>query len=81
MIASAPAVRSIPTTMTDSLGGSDQGGVTGQVSTRGPTSNISFDNVQLSYAGGISLLEGGLARGFLPLELQQAEGTHHQFAI
>ncbi|NND99399.1 MAG: peptidase, partial [Pirellulaceae bacterium] len=40
----------------------------------GPTSFVSFDNVQLSYAGGISLLEGGLARGFLPLELQQAEG-------
>ncbi|HBV63757.1 MAG TPA: peptidase, partial [Rhodopirellula sp.] len=40
----------------------------------GPTSNISFDHVQLSYAGGISLLDGGLARGFLPLELQQAEG-------
>ncbi|MGI9443383.1 MAG: hypothetical protein ACR2N1_13005, partial [Rubripirellula sp.] len=40
----------------------------------GPTSNISFDQVQLSYAGGISLLDGGLARGFLPLELQQAEG-------
>ena len=40
----------------------------------GPTSNISFDNVQLSYAGGISLIEGGLARGFLPLELQQANG-------
>ena len=37
-----------------------------------PTSYVSFDNVQLSYAGGISLLEGGLARGFLPLELQQA---------
>ena len=40
----------------------------------GPTANVSFDNVQLSYAGGISLLEGGLARGFLPLELQQATG-------
>ena len=40
----------------------------------GPTANVSFDNVFLSYAGGISLLEGGLARGFLPLELQQAEG-------
>jgi hypothetical protein len=40
----------------------------------GPTSNVSFDHVQLSYAGGISLLDGGLARGFLPLELQQAEG-------
>ncbi len=40
----------------------------------GPTSHVSFDQVQLSYAGGISLLEGGLARGFLPLELQQAEG-------
>ena len=39
-----------------------------------PTSNVSFDHVQLSYAGGISLLDGGLARGFLPLELQQAEG-------
>ena len=40
----------------------------------GPTSNVSFDHVQLSYAGGISLLPGGLSRGFLPLELQQAEG-------
>ncbi|OUX51604.1 MAG: hypothetical protein CBE43_02735, partial [Rhodopirellula sp. TMED283] len=40
----------------------------------GPTSNVSFDHVQLSYAGGISLLNGGLARGFLPLELQQADG-------
>ena len=40
----------------------------------GPTSNVSFDNVQLSYAGGISLIEGGNSRGFLPLELQQAEG-------
>ena len=39
-----------------------------------PTSNISFDHVQLSSAGGISLMEGGLARGFLPLELQQATG-------
>ncbi|MGB7347354.1 MAG: peptidase, partial [Pirellulaceae bacterium] len=39
----------------------------------GPTANVSFDNVQLSYAGGISLLEGGLARGFLALELQQAD--------
>ncbi len=39
-----------------------------------PTSNVSFDHVQLSYAGGISLLDGGLARGFLPLELQQATG-------
>ncbi len=40
----------------------------------GPNANVSLDNVQLSYAGGISLLEGGLARGFLPLELQQATG-------
>ncbi len=49
----------------------------------GPTSNVSFDHVELSYAGGISLLEGGLARGFLPLELQQAEGriTNSRFAF
>ena len=38
-----------------------------------PTSYVGFDHVQLSYAGGISLLSGGLAKGFLPLELQQAE--------
>ncbi|MCG8649720.1 MAG: peptidase, partial [Pirellulales bacterium] len=40
----------------------------------GPTSNISLDHVEVSYAGGISLLEGGFSRGFLPLELQQATG-------
>ncbi|KAA5546993.1 tandem-95 repeat protein [Roseiconus nitratireducens] len=40
----------------------------------GPTSSVSLDNVQLAYAGGISLLEGGLSRGFVPLELQQAQG-------
>ncbi len=39
----------------------------------GPGSNVSFDFVELAYAGGISLIEGGLSRGFLALELQQAE--------
>lgn len=39
----------------------------------GPTSNVSFDNAVISYAGGISNIEGGLSRGFLPLELHQAD--------
>ena len=38
-----------------------------------PGANVSFDNVSLSYAGGISLLEGGFGAGFAPLELHQAE--------
>lgn len=38
-----------------------------------PTSLISLDNAVVSYAGGISLLEGGSSRGFAALELQQAE--------
>ena len=40
----------------------------------GPNSTLSFDNVILANAGGISLLRGGLARGFAPIELTQAEG-------
>ncbi|MCA9136187.1 MAG: hypothetical protein KDB00_05495, partial [Planctomycetales bacterium] len=40
----------------------------------GPTSFISIDNGVVSYAGGISLIEGGETRGFVPLQLQQAEG-------
>ncbi|WP_145417286.1 tandem-95 repeat protein [Planctomycetes bacterium K23_9] len=40
----------------------------------GPGANVSLDHAQVSYAGGISLIEGGLARGFLALELQQADG-------
>ena len=40
----------------------------------GPTSNVSLDNVRISSAGGISLLEGGFTGGFSPLELQQATG-------
>ncbi|WP_345683058.1 tandem-95 repeat protein [Novipirellula caenicola] len=40
----------------------------------GPTSNVSFDHATVAYAGGISLLEGGQARGFNALELQQADG-------
>ena len=40
----------------------------------GATANISLDNARIAYAGGISLIEGGNTRGFLPLELQQAEG-------
>lgn len=38
-----------------------------------PTSLISLDHAVVSYAGGISLLEGGSSRGFAALELQQAE--------
>ena len=38
-----------------------------------PNSNLSFDHVLLANAGGISLLRGGLARGFAPVELTQAE--------
>ncbi len=46
-----------------------------------PLSHVSFDNVVLAYAGGISLLEGGESRAFAPLELQQATGriTNSQF--
>ncbi|MEO1527696.1 MAG: peptidase, partial [Planctomycetota bacterium] len=40
----------------------------------GPTSSISIDHAVVSYAGGISLIEGGETRGFVPLQLQQAEG-------
>ena len=40
----------------------------------GPNSTLSFDYVVLANAGGISLLRGGLARGFAPVELTQAEG-------
>lgn len=40
----------------------------------GPTSTISLDHATVAYAGGISLLEGGQARGFNALELQQADG-------
>ncbi|MEL6106099.1 MAG: peptidase, partial [Planctomycetota bacterium] len=40
----------------------------------GPTSSISLDQAVVSYAGGISLIEGGETRGFVPLQLQQAEG-------
>ena len=39
----------------------------------GPTSFVSIDNGVFSYAGGISLIEGGETRGFVPLQLQQAE--------
>ncbi|MGB1925201.1 MAG: peptidase, partial [Rubripirellula sp.] len=38
-----------------------------------PNSTLSFDHVLLANAGGISLLRGGLARGFAPIELTQAE--------
>ena len=40
----------------------------------GPTSSVSIDQAVISYAGGISLIEGGETRGFVPLQLQQAEG-------
>ncbi len=40
----------------------------------GPTSSISIDNGVVSYAGGISLIEGGETIGFVPLQLQQADG-------
>ncbi|MCO8121426.1 tandem-95 repeat protein [Stieleria sp. TO1_6] len=40
----------------------------------GPTSSISIDNSVVAYAGGISLIEGGETRGFVPLQLQQADG-------
>ncbi|MCS7471158.1 tandem-95 repeat protein [Stieleria sp. ICT_E10.1] len=40
----------------------------------GPTSSISIDNGVISYAGGISLIEGGETIGFVPLQLQQADG-------
>ncbi|QDV42647.1 hypothetical protein Enr13x_24960 [Stieleria neptunia] len=40
----------------------------------GPTSSISIDNGVISYAGGISLIEGGESIGFVPLQLQQADG-------
>ncbi len=39
----------------------------------GPTANVSFDNAVIAYGGGISNIEGGLSRGFLPLELHQAD--------
>ncbi len=39
----------------------------------GPTAVVSFDNAVVAYGGGISNIEGGLSRGFLPLELHQAE--------
>ncbi len=46
-----------------------------------PNSTLSLDHVVLANAGGISLLRGGLARGFAPVELVQAEGriTHSRF--
>ena len=40
----------------------------------GPLSTISIDHASIAYGGGISLLEGGQARGFAALELQQADG-------
>ncbi|MEM9825824.1 MAG: Ig-like domain-containing protein [Planctomycetota bacterium] len=40
----------------------------------GPTAYVSLDHAVIAYGGGISLLEGGAARGFAALELQQAEG-------
>ena len=39
-----------------------------------PLSQVFIDHGVVSYAGGISLLQGGQTRGFVPLELQQAEG-------
>ncbi|MEM9585927.1 MAG: peptidase, partial [Planctomycetota bacterium] len=39
-----------------------------------PTARVSMDNAVVAYGGGISLIEGGQARGFAPIELQQAEG-------
>ncbi|TWU06030.1 tandem-95 repeat protein [Stieleria varia] len=40
----------------------------------GPTSTISLDHSVVSFAGGISLIEGGETYGFVPLQLQQALG-------
>jgi hypothetical protein len=40
----------------------------------GPTSEISLDNSVIAYSGGISLFEGGETRGFVPVQLQQADG-------
>lgn len=39
-----------------------------------PGAHVSLDQATVSYGGGISLLEGGSARGFAPVELQQASG-------
>ena len=33
----------------------------------GPTSSVSLDHAVVSYAGGISLIEGGETRGFVPM--------------
>ena len=59
----------------DSLGGSaaarlsDWAGIYA-----GPGSNVSLDHSVVAFGGGISLIEGGESRGFVPLQLQQAEG-------
>ncbi len=47
----------------------------------GPTSSVSFDNSTIAFGGGVSLIEGGQSRGFAALELQQADGRIHQFAV
>ena len=39
-----------------------------------PGAHVSIDHATIAFGGGISLLEGGSARGFAPLELQQATG-------
>ena len=39
-----------------------------------PTSTVSLDNAVVAYGGGVSLLPGGVSRGFAALELQQAVG-------
>ncbi len=40
----------------------------------GANAYVSLDHSVVSYGGGISLVEGGESRGFVPLELQQADG-------
>ena len=38
-----------------------------------PGSTISIDNARVAYGGGVSILPGGVTRGFAPLELQLVE--------
>lgn len=40
----------------------------------GPDAHVGLDNAVVAYGGGISTLAGGLTRGYVPLQLQQASG-------